>query len=173
MHVLNFFAVEQHACGEPVDLTKSWTRMLHIKSVWSVQTFAVHKVLSFSANPRWLPNCVTYIVPGTLASRGSQGYFTMPLWPCCRQVLLTYGPCLVFRKSKMATKLHDLHSTWHTCMWGTTRLLHHISLNIVQATITELWAMLSYQEGNSTYWKFARIIFSQFWKKKNLVILSY
>ncbi len=54
------------------------------------------------------------------------------------------SPKCIFTKSKMAAKLHDLNSAWHTCMWGTTRLLHHVSLTMLWASMTELQAMLSF-----------------------------
>ncbi len=85
------------------------TRMLLIKSVWSMKTFPVHKclqvprvffytckvlrasitdlwaVLSFSENQRWLPNGATYTVPDTLVCGGPQNHFTMWVWMCCGQ----------------------------------------------------------------------------------------
>ncbi len=50
------------------------------------------------------------------------------------------SPECVFTKSKMAAILCDLHSKWHTCMWGTTRQLNHVSLNMLQARIAKLHA---------------------------------
>ena len=54
------------------------------------------------------------------------------------------SPKCVFTKSKMATIPCDLHSPWHTCIWRTTRPLNPISLNILQASIAKLQAMLSW-----------------------------
>ena len=65
------------------------------------------------------------------------------------------SPNCIFTKSKIAAKPHDLHTAWHTCMWGTTRLLHHATLTMLQASITKLWAMLScqkIQDGCQTAW---------------------
>ncbi len=107
------------------------TRLLHhvsLTMLWASITELWAK-LSLSENPRWLPNCMTYIVSDTLMCGGPQGFCTMKVWPCCRQALLGYGHVKFFRKSKMAAKLRDLHGAWHTCMWGTTRLLHHVSFN--------------------------------------------
>ncbi len=55
-----------------------------------------------------------------------------------------HSPKCVFRKSKMPAILHDLHSLWQTCMWGTTRPLDHASLNILRASIAKLQPMLSW-----------------------------
>ncbi len=75
------------------------------------------------------------------------------IWMCCGQVYASYRQLWVTTESKMAAKLHDLHSTWCTCAWGTTRPLDHVSLNILQASVSELWAMLScrrIQDGHQT-----------------------
>ncbi len=52
------------------------TRMLRIKKACGPYK-CLQLQLSFSENPRWLPNCMTYIVPDTLACGGQQDYFTM------------------------------------------------------------------------------------------------
>ncbi len=52
--------------------------MLRIKSVWSMEIFAVHKhLVKLLGNPRWPPNGETYIVPDTLECGGPQDHFTM------------------------------------------------------------------------------------------------
>ena len=45
---------------------------------------------------------------------------------------------------KMDAKPHNLHGARHTYMWGTTRPLDHANLNMLQVSVSELWAMLSY-----------------------------
>ena len=46
----------------------------------------------------------------------------------------------------MAAKPHKLQNAWHTYMGGTRRLLHHVSLTMLQASVTELQTMLSFSE---------------------------
>ncbi len=58
------------------------TRMLRIKSVWSMETFTVHKCLvKLPGNPRWLLNGLTYIAPNTLEYGGPQDHFTIFTMP--------------------------------------------------------------------------------------------
>ncbi len=48
------------------------TRMLLIKSVWSMEMYAVDKhLVKLPGNPRWPPNGTTYMAPNTLACGGT------------------------------------------------------------------------------------------------------
>ncbi len=53
--------------------------LLHHISLTMLQASVteLQAMLSFSENPRWPLNRVTYIVPDTLACGGPQGYLTM------------------------------------------------------------------------------------------------
>ncbi len=115
-------------------------------------------------NPRWLPNCMTYMAPDAPACGGPPDHLTLRIWMHCGQAWVSCGQHWVTMKSNMAAKLHDLHSGHRSCMWGTTILLHPVSLDNVPVTTTDSLAILSEGGGggNSMLWKFARIIFSQF-----------